>query len=349
LAGPAALLPQVRTRIVQEHANEARELGDAVANWSNDPRQGGLRQSADATIQKVFSRWEQGIFVSTDSPIGRHVITLFESQPVLALATLSAACQKIGGPQFEWYKDAHFGERFSEAIEGWIELALIERGLGDSRRDHLNSLEELRERYAEDAQKFASYLADATGRVDGLEQAARRYVSLRASRSYWGERMRTHSIAAIFAGIVLFAASFMLLSEGFKSVPLLLDNMAQLSKHLGLSSNADGSLMAKETSILLLLLGAGLLFVIWPLRVIHRVFTSHLTGYFTASERVTMVDTYIALTNEDRLLTQTDRALILAALFRTSPLTSVAGDDTPTMGLLDLLTSKLDSATKQSP
>ena len=57
-------------------------------------------------------------------------------------------------------------------------------------------------------------------------------------------------------------------------------------------------------------------FAVWGVRLVVRMFLSHLHLSTDAAERVVMVRTYLSLLEGDRLASKEDRQLILQALFR---------------------------------
>jgi hypothetical protein len=76
----------------------------------------------------------------------------------------------------------------------------------------------------------------------------------------------------------------------------------------------------------------------WVLRLIHRVATTNLALMSEASERMAMVQTFLALIR-DNVATEEDRILILQALFRPS---SASGDEGAPPHWFDLLVQRLD-------
>ena len=57
-------------------------------------------------------------------------------------------------------------------------------------------------------------------------------------------------------------------------------------------------------------------FAVWGVRLVVRMFLSHLHLASDAAERVVMTRTYLSLLEGDRLSSKEDRQLILQALFR---------------------------------
>ena len=85
----------------------------------------------------------------------------------------------------------------------------------------------------------------------------------------------------------------------------------------------------------LLFVGLGLVattFFIWIMRILVRLYLSELHLGIDARERETMLLTYLALTNEGKV-EPTDRALVLAPLFRPTADGVVKDDGAPEFGM----------------
>jgi hypothetical protein len=80
---------------------------------------------------------------------------------------------------------------------------------------------------------------------------------------------------------------------------------------------------------------------LWAGRVLLRIFLSERHLATDAEERVTMVKTYLALTNEGKIA-EADRALVLAPLFRSAADGIVKDDSAPDTSLVAILARGLD-------
>jgi hypothetical protein len=76
------------------------------------------------------------------------------------------------------------------------------------------------------------------------------------------------------------------------------------------------------------LLAAGV-FSVWLVRIVVRLFLSHVHLLADANERVTMANTYLALQHSKEGLVEQDRQLILQVLFRPSTSGVVKDDGVP--------------------
>ncbi len=79
------------------------------------------------------------------------------------------------------------------------------------------------------------------------------------------------------------------------------------------------------------------LFTIWGVRLVVRMFLSHIHLATDAAERVVMVKTYLSLIEGDRVKSVEDRQLILQALFRPAS-DGIVKDEGIPPSFLELLT-----------
>ncbi|MFI8619269.1 DUF6161 domain-containing protein [Acidovorax sp. NPDC077693] len=137
------------------------------------------------------------------------------------------------------------------------------------------------------------------GEMNSLRETFRESMTLRAPVEYWQSKAHSHNtkattlikvIAGSF-GVTLFAVAILLWYfppfESGKPEPLRLSLIA-----------------------LVVVLG------VWAIRLVVRMFLSHTHLATDAEERVTMVKTYLAFLEGEKLPSDDDRKLILSALFR---------------------------------
>lgn len=134
-----------------------------------------------------------------------------------------------------------------------------------------------------------------------LQQAFREEMALRAPVDYWETRKVHHESRSRWLG----ACSFGLLAALAGGIGLVAN---WVLSNLG----PDGKPDAWRLSVLVLLGVLG----IWAVRLVVRLFLSHIHLATDAAERVTMVKTYLSLLESDKLPSDDDRKLILQALFR---------------------------------
>lgn len=137
--------------------------------------------------------------------------------------------------------------------------------------------------------------------MEGLRKTFREELALRAPAEYWIKKRDGHFTWAWVTGVVSFVgiggAAFGL---GWQIHALL---------------NKTPVNTVPETWRLAVLALVGV-FTVWALRLVVRMFLSHLHLLTDAGERVVMVQTYLSLLEGDHLTSKEDRQLILQALFR---------------------------------
>jgi hypothetical protein len=158
--------------------------------------------------------------------------------------------------------------------------------------------------------------------LDALRRTFREELALRAPAAYWRAKRNRHLWFAIGSGLLSFSAM------GFCAYALAV-------KAQQLLTGAQPSLPPESWRVAVLVLVS--VFAIWAVRLIVRFFLSQVHLATDASERIVMVETYLALLEGDRLSTKEDRQLILQALFRPSA-DGIVKDEGIPPSFLELLT-----------
>ncbi|KAF0162605.1 MAG: hypothetical protein FD157_3836 [Rhodocyclaceae bacterium] len=137
--------------------------------------------------------------------------------------------------------------------------------------------------------------------MENLRKTFREEIALRAPAEYWETKRAGHVRMARLTGGLSFA--------GIVGAAALLSWFVH---DLLLNTTPN---TAPETWRIAVLVLIGL-FTVWGVRLLVRMFLSHLHLTTDAAERVVMVRTYLSLLEGDRLASKEDRQLILQALFR---------------------------------
>ncbi|WP_151638748.1 DUF6161 domain-containing protein [Noviherbaspirillum aerium] len=137
--------------------------------------------------------------------------------------------------------------------------------------------------------------------MSALEQTFREKMTLRAPVEYWEGRHRHHTRRSTVLGRSVFGSMLALAGAIGLIAYWVLNNL-----------KADGTPEAWRVSVLALVGVLG----VWAVRLVVRMFLSNVHLGTDAAERVTMVKTYLALLEGDKLPSDDDRKLILQALFR---------------------------------
>jgi Family of unknown function (DUF6161) len=143
-------------------------------------------------------------------------------------------------------------------------------------------------------------LTKHAGEMETLRKTFREAMALRAPVEYWQGKAASHN-----------AKTALWMGRTFTS-------MAALAAGLGLGALwvfktlTDGKPDAWKLAVLSLVGVLG----VWAVRLVVRLYLSHAHLATDAEERVTMVQTYLALLEGEKMLSDEDRKLILTPLFR---------------------------------
>ena len=149
--------------------------------------------------------------------------------------------------------------------------------------------------------EFDQLRADHDTAMEGLRKTFREELALRAPAEYWKSKRDGHLKWAWVTGGVSFGGI------GGAAVGL------GWQVHGLLVKTPAGTVPETWRLAVLALIGV---FTVWALRLVVRMFLSHLHLLTDAGERVVMVQTYLSLLEGDHLTSKEDRQLILQALFR---------------------------------
>lgn len=148
---------------------------------------------------------------------------------------------------------------------------------------------------------FEHLVKDHKLEMEQLRKTFREEIALRAPAEYWETKRKGHVVMACITGVLSFA--------GIGGAAALLGwFIHDLLKNTKINESPESWRVA-----VLVLIG---LFTVWGVRLLVRMFLSHLHLTTDAAERVVMVRTYLSLLEGDRLTSNEDRQLILQALFR---------------------------------
>ena len=200
-------------------------------------------------------------------------------------------------------------------------------------RDYLDLAESVRLEAAEQTTKFATVQGERKAAFEDLTQehekalealrkTFREELALRAPAEYWEQKRKGHRLwASVTGGLSFLGIGGAAIGLGWQIHDLL-------------QNTPQGS--APETWRLAVLALIGV-FSVWALRLLVRMFLSHLHLLTDAGERVVMVQTYLSLLEGDRLSSKEDRQLILQALFRPAS-DGIVKDEGVPFSLAEMLT-----------
>jgi len=185
----------------------------------------------------------------------------------------------------------------------------------------------------EDAEKLISdqkeahdeLIKNTNKQLSDLENTYNQKLALKAPITYWKRRARIHADSARDSGL---AAFFVAVVLGWCVVYFGYDLIVTLE--------GTQPKLWQLTS-----LGIAIGLVVWVIRIFVRVYLSNYHMMMDTRERVTMLNTYLALLKEGEGLKESDRNIILQIVFRPTHFGLIKDEGTPP-GMLDLL-SKLVS------
>ena len=191
------------------------------------------------------------------------------------------------------------------------------------------------------SEAWEQQLTDVESKLAHLTKTYDQYMALQSPVRYWeSKRQRHRNWAALTAVITALAMSgvWLGLSEKLESVG---NRFAALNVNATAAKAAPNAVSAVDLSaswhfdVALLVLAGTLSF--WVLRLLVRVFLSHLHLENDAAERVTMARTYLALMRREKLPKDDDLKTVLTALFRPSG-DGIVKDEGIPPSLLEFLT-----------
>ena len=148
---------------------------------------------------------------------------------------------------------------------------------------------------------FQKLVAEHKDEMEKLRKTFREEIALRAPAEYWeAKRVGHERMTRIFGGISFGSIAASAIVLGYFIHDLL-------------GKTPQGQVPESWKVAMLVLIA---LFTVWGVRLLVRMFLSHLHLSTDAAERVVMVKTYLSLLEGDHLSGNEDRQLILQALFR---------------------------------
>ena len=151
------------------------------------------------------------------------------------------------------------------------------------------------------AEDFEKLVSEHKQEMENLRKTFREEIALRAPATYWDDKRREHERLSKVMGVV-----------SFSSIALSVLGLGWLIHDLLRTAQPNAAPEAWRLAMVVLI---GL-FAVWGVRLVVRMFLSHLHLATDAAERVVMARTYLSLLEGDRLASKEDRQLILQALFR---------------------------------
>lgn len=176
---------------------------------------------------------------------------------------------------------------------------------------------------------FDKFLDRANDSLNNVKDTYEKHMSLRASVDYWSNQARDHKTKAekAFKCLIIFTI-FTVLFFGFSGFYLI--NSATPDE-----LNVSAFSLSYGHAIKAIMFALTLSFLIWAIKLSNKTWHIHKHLEHDANERVTMMQTYLALASEEKNLKENDVELILSSLFRPA-YDGIIKDDTAPRSLADV-------------
>jgi len=330
------------TRIQSMVTNWLTEIHNQISAVQSSPTatkefSNNYRSLSDQIEQKLENRF---ILLEGDS-IREFILSLKDKDPGLASHALAYFCgaDMDASPKSlqGYFRALCFQENISDKANAEAQ-AIVElksshsktfdevvsrvEGTKTAFEGHLKSAAQ---QQREQETHFKKIVEDGTKELEALKKTYDQEMSLRASVAYWKEKAKWNKIAAIVFGAV--AAIIGLVFAG---------GLVYYANTV-LQGTADSPPKWWEVGTMVILATFG----IWAIRVFVQLMYSNTHLASDASERVTMILTYLAMMRESVLPThEQNKLLILQALFRPGS-TGVIKDDGSPSTWLDFIAQKV--------
>lgn len=310
-----------------KHLNDQwNSIDQAIRNAEQhreaDNFQGFVDNFQDQLTQIVNSKK----FLLSSSPQAAFINDLKEKYPVVAAYALSYFLgfefQPDQNASFQGYATAFLHEKglvsnIDAEKKSLSDLKIKFHSEFDSQLDRIKELSgqfetlksQIEETHKEQGKQFSEFREKGLKDLQEIEDIYDKKLALQSSVTYWENKGKLHEkLSRIFGGVSFCTIIGLAVGLGWGSYLLLL-------------TEAD-----KPPYWKLALLGIIAVLGVWLARLIVRIFLSHLHLGTDAKERVTMIQTYLALLREEHGLKDDERQLILQTLFRPSA-TGIVKDD----------------------
>lgn len=318
-------------------------------NHQQQPAFGGFIDPIKSLLQTYYSPSPQMVLHST-APIAKHADKLRLSSPIVAafLVADSMNCTweparnqfihgVIEGALFahgyrsnvepektalselkaEWQKLLQLAVDESTDIQNRFEavLAKTEELHGQQEKAHSEIV-------TKHESAFNSELARSKSELENITRTYEEKLKLQAPVKYWAKKQTRHFWMSVLFGFVsilgMLAGALYIVSELHNLLADLKQNETPPYWKLG------GLFVVATLSV-------------WFVRILVRIFLSHVHLGSDAAERVTMVQTYLALVRRGQGPKDEDRQLILQTLFRPA-VTGIVKDDAAPASVMEWLT-----------
>lgn len=279
-----------------------------------------------ASAQAAFGK---GGVPPSATPDGKIILAIAKLKPEFGIGAIYAACESArpstaafeAGAVMFWAKkakalDFSADHEAVQAITGEAAASLgeahlaVSRALERQRSRAIESLRRNRRHRHKVLRSIAAQHADAISSIQGVENSYLKQMSLQAPVTYWSKRSAEHQDKfkklSWACGLYAIAAAIALGVGGFSFVRAEVANIV--------ADQSPSELIFFEISLFLMLTTVAF----WVGRVLSKLMLSERHLATDAAERAIMAETFLAL-QHDGAVSEAERPLVLAALFRNAP------------------------------
>ncbi len=312
----------------------------------------------------AFGAYKNGDCLHSGSALAKRAIELLsaattQAERRSAAAFLGAATNanvkfseiaQLGEPSIPWFLGMINYSSLSASpvdarrlLDSTIEATLgkWESVLNDQKGKHLGALESITqtqtsisEAFQQHQTAFAKQIDDNKKQLAEVKEFYTEELRTQAPTKYWTDKAETHSRLGKW-----FLAAFAAAAVGLAGTAyaLGLDLVAAIAQAQG---NAADGLVGLETALSrFLVFLVPTFFAVWLLRIVLRIALSNLALADDARHRVTLIQTFRSLLEDQKKLEAPDRILMLQALFR--PLPGAREDESAPPNWFDVLVSRI--------
>lgn len=300
-------LPHSTTPLAKRVESYRKDVSERAASYFLSSQLSPLTSNMQYQVQELDA-WRgmlEGLLERFQ--LGTTVAKSRKQAADLSFEQLREKAEQLVGEKSEAYEALHrdyegLAEAIRQAAEGQVNSFSVAQGERD--------------------EAFAVLKQEHEQAMEALRKTFREELALRAPAQYWMEKRKGHRLwAAVTGGL-----SFMGIGSAAVGLGWQIHDLLQ-------KTPVDSQ---PETWRLAVLALIGV-FSVWALRLLVRMFLSHLHLLTDAGERVVMVQTYLSLLEGDHLTSKEDRQLILQALFRPAS-DGIVKDEGVPFSLAEMLT-----------
>ncbi|SRR6266404_3588960 len=344
ITGVPSPFQSIVTRSLQNFNNQLEQV---AGEWTQNKNNADYVKTLSQKIASIFTQnFSPPLVIPPNSPASAFINSVREKSGDAAapgaytfLVRAGAGASNFPQPEFfrgfidgflfkndiDWTAKSHqevldalkktYAENIAQQNERARELENRNNGLNQGFESTLTEKKEALDKLHEgQTAEFRSLIEKHETDLKALIETYDQKLALQKPVAYWEKKEKYHSrFSKVFGFVALFVGITLLVGMGLLIHWIFGDlKTGQSPEHWQIG-----------------ILAAGAFFAVWCLRILLRLFFSHVHLASDAAERRTMILTYLALAREGAEVGPEDRKLILQHLFRTAADGLVRDDATP--------------------